>query len=63
MGDDLVLTGDLILHPVQLANPAVTYLYDDDPAQAAATRIALLERLGPGTVATAHLAEPFTATR
>jgi glyoxylase-like metal-dependent hydrolase (beta-lactamase superfamily II) len=57
---DLTLTGDLILHPVQLANPAVRYLYDDDPDQATATRIALLERLGPGLLATAHFAEPFT---
>ena len=57
---ELVLTGDLILHPVQLANPAVTYLYDDNPAQAAATRIALLDQLRPGTIATAHFAEPFS---
>lgn len=57
---DLVLTGDLILHPVQLANPAVTYLYDDDPEHAAATRIAFLSRLGDGTLGTAHFAEPFT---
>src|SRR5947209_6886215 len=34
---DLVLTGDVVLHPVQLANPAVTYLYDADAEQAAAT--------------------------
>ena len=59
--DDLTLTGDLVLHPVQLANPAVHYLYDDDPERAAATRIALLEAVRPGTLATAHFAEPFTA--
>ena len=58
---DLVLTGDVVLHAVQLANPAVTYLYDDDAEQAAATRVALLDeiRAAGGAIGTAHLAEPF----
>jgi glyoxylase-like metal-dependent hydrolase (beta-lactamase superfamily II) len=58
---DLVLTGDLVLHAVQLKNPAVTYLYDDDAEQAAATRMAVLDeiRAAGGTIGTAHLAEPF----
>ncbi|MDP9847493.1 MBL fold metallo-hydrolase [Streptosporangium lutulentum] len=59
---DLVLTGDVVLHPVQLSDPTVTYLYDDDPELAAATRVELLDRVRAerGTIATAHFAEPFT---
>jgi glyoxylase-like metal-dependent hydrolase (beta-lactamase superfamily II) len=59
---DLVLTGDLVLHPVQLVNPAVTYRYDEDTERAAATRIALLDELRAtgGTIGTAHFADPFT---
>jgi len=59
---DLVLTGDLVLHPVQLANPSVTYRYDEDAERAVATRTALLDELraAGGTIGTAHFAEPFT---
>ncbi|MFF5210039.1 MBL fold metallo-hydrolase [Streptosporangium sp. NPDC000396] len=59
---DLVLTGDVVLHPVQLADPKVTYLYDDDPELAAATRVELLDRVRAerGMIATAHFADPFT---
>jgi glyoxylase-like metal-dependent hydrolase (beta-lactamase superfamily II) len=59
---DLVLTGDVVLHPVQLSDPRVTYLYDDDPGLAAATRVELLDRVRAerGMIATAHFAEPFT---
>ncbi|MEV4380313.1 MBL fold metallo-hydrolase [Streptosporangium sp. NPDC049644] len=59
---DLLLTGDLVLHPVQLENPRVTYLYDDDPELAAATRVELLDRVRAerGMIGTAHFAEPFT---
>ncbi|WP_326646513.1 MBL fold metallo-hydrolase [Streptosporangium sp. NBC_01755] len=59
---DLVLTGDVVLHPVQLENPRVTYLYDDDPELAAATRVELLDRVRAerGMIGTAHFAEPFT---
>ncbi|WP_051753474.1 MBL fold metallo-hydrolase [Streptosporangium amethystogenes] len=59
---DLLLTGDVVLHPVQLENPRVTYLYDDDPELAAATRVELLDRVRAerGMIGTAHFAEPFT---
>ncbi|GAA2851125.1 hypothetical protein GCM10010517_08700 [Streptosporangium fragile] len=58
---DLVLTGDLVLHPVQLENPKVPYLYDADPVLAAATRVELLDRVRAerGMIGTAHFAEPF----
>ncbi|MBW8484050.1 MBL fold metallo-hydrolase [Actinomadura sp. PM05-2] len=57
--DELLVAGDLVLHPVQLADPAVTYLYDEDPAEAAATRAGLLARLGGGVLAAPHLPRPF----
>ncbi|MEV5410201.1 MBL fold metallo-hydrolase [Thermopolyspora sp. NPDC052614] len=58
---DLVLTADLLHHPVQLANPRVTYVYDDDPERAVRTRIEILDRVRcrGGTIAPAHFAEPF----
>lgn len=58
---DLTITADLLHHPVQLANPAVTYCYDDDPEQAVRTRIEVLERVRArgGVIAPAHFAEPF----
>ena len=58
---DLVITADLLHHPVQLVNPRVTYLYDDDPEQAVRTRVEVLERVRShgGVIAPAHFAEPF----
>jgi glyoxylase-like metal-dependent hydrolase (beta-lactamase superfamily II) len=58
----LTLTGDLVLHPVQLANPAITYAHDHDPERAASTRQALLRgvRSRGGAIGTAHFAEAFT---
>lgn len=59
---DLVMTGDVVLHPMQLIDPKVFYLYDADPELAATTRVELLDRVRAerGTIATAHFAEPFT---
>ncbi|MEV4217158.1 MBL fold metallo-hydrolase [Nonomuraea sp. NPDC049725] len=58
---DLAVTGDLVLHPVQLADPAVRYVYDDDQERAAATRAAVLAELraARALLATAHFADPF----
>ncbi|MFD0687523.1 MBL fold metallo-hydrolase [Actinomadura fibrosa] len=64
VGDDaLVVAGDVVLHPVQLADPSVTYVYDDDQAAAAATRTALLSRLRArgGVLAAPHLHVPFVS--
>ncbi|MFI6521112.1 MBL fold metallo-hydrolase [Spirillospora sp. NPDC050679] len=63
LGDQqLLVSGDLVLHPVQLVDPAVRYVYDEDQATAAATRIAALDRLRErgGLLAAPHLPEPFT---
>ncbi|MET8006045.1 MBL fold metallo-hydrolase [Nonomuraea glycinis] len=58
---DLAMTGDLVLHPVQLDDPAVRYVYDDDPDLAAATRAEVLAELRAehAILATAHFSEPF----
>lgn len=58
---DLTLTGDLLHHPVQLVNPRIGYLYDDDRARATATRVELLDRVRAtgGWIAPAHFAEAF----
>ncbi|WP_327108233.1 MBL fold metallo-hydrolase [Nonomuraea glycinis] len=58
---DLAMTGDLVLHPVQLDDPAVRYVYDDDQDLAAATRAEVLAELRAehAILATAHFSEPF----
>ncbi|MEU4231331.1 MBL fold metallo-hydrolase [Nonomuraea sp. NPDC026600] len=58
---ELAMTGDLVLHPAQLADPGVRYLYDDDPVKAAATRAEVLGglRAERAVLATAHFGDPF----
>ncbi len=58
---DMAMTGDLVLHPVQLDDPAVRYLYDDDQEAAARTRAEVLGTLRTehAILATAHFSEPF----
>ncbi|MEU6722909.1 MBL fold metallo-hydrolase [Nonomuraea wenchangensis] len=58
---DLAMTGDLVLHPVQLDDPGVHYCYDDDREAAARTRAEVLERLRAerAVLATSHFSEPF----
>jgi glyoxylase-like metal-dependent hydrolase (beta-lactamase superfamily II) len=59
--DKLVITGDVLVHAVQLANPAVGYRFESDQEIARETRQALLERAGAeqALLATAHLTQPF----
>ncbi|XVQ09153.1 MBL fold metallo-hydrolase [Spirillospora sp. CA-255316] len=62
LGDDqLMVTGDVVLHPVQLADPAIEYVYDEDSAAAATTRAGVLRRLrrSGGLLAAPHLPAPF----
>ena len=56
-----MLTGDVVVHEVQLADPEVAYLYESDPDLARFTRLELLaEARSRGTVlGTAHLRAPF----
>ncbi|HEY9525039.1 MAG TPA: MBL fold metallo-hydrolase, partial [Thermopolyspora sp.] len=61
MAGPLTMTGDAILHPVQLVDPAVTYVYDEDPALAVETRRELLTRVSAagGLLGPAHFPEPI----
>ncbi len=58
---EVVVTGDALVHAVQLADPAVAYAYETDPELARASRTRLLAeaREHRAALATAHLAEPF----
>lgn len=59
---ELVLTGDVLVHAVQLADPTVAYKYESDPDQARETRVELLAARQRGAVlATPHLREAFIA--
>ncbi|PWU43840.1 MBL fold metallo-hydrolase [Micromonospora globispora] len=62
-GDDrLLVTGDLLVHAVQLVEPGLAYAHEEDPPTARASRMALLPALtahGPATLANPHLGDPF----
>jgi len=60
-GDDQVLvTGDLLVHALQLLHPTIGYAHEVDSDVARASRLAALDRLGgSGVLATPHLTEPF----
>ncbi|WP_084955772.1 MBL fold metallo-hydrolase [Thermoactinospora rubra] len=55
------MAGDVLHHPVQLADPTIRYVYDDDSDLAAKTRLDLVARLRAERrlLATAHFPEPF----
>ncbi|HYJ68723.1 MAG TPA: GNAT family N-acetyltransferase [Nocardioidaceae bacterium] len=58
---DVVISGDVLVHAVQLARPEVGYAYERDSALASRTRRTLLADLErrDGVLATAHLTRPF----
>ncbi|MER5934169.1 MBL fold metallo-hydrolase [Streptomyces sp. NPDC002054] len=60
-GRDVLVTGDLLVHAVQLANPALAYAHERDPEAARASREDLLTRAADRrmVLATAHLTSPF----
>jgi glyoxylase-like metal-dependent hydrolase (beta-lactamase superfamily II) len=60
-GEQIVLTGDAVVHAVQIVNPSVGYRYESDPELARQSRAALLDRAGidRALLATAHLTTPF----
>jgi glyoxylase-like metal-dependent hydrolase (beta-lactamase superfamily II) len=62
-GETLALAGDLLVHAIQLVDPTMGYAIEADQALARESRVALLRRLADagGTIATAHLSEPFHA--
>lgn len=58
---EVAMTGDLVLHPAQLADPSIRYVYDDDQEAAARTRAEVLAALSAerAILSTAHFSEPF----
>jgi len=60
-GKQIVITGDVLVHAVQLIDPAVGYRFESDQDLARGTRRALLARARSrrALLATAHLTKPF----
>ncbi|MGC4894054.1 MBL fold metallo-hydrolase [Micromonospora sp. DT31] len=57
----LLITGDLLVHAVQLVDPELAYAHEVDPEAARHSRANLLATLAPATLATPHLTDPFTS--
>jgi glyoxylase-like metal-dependent hydrolase (beta-lactamase superfamily II) len=65
-GDDqLVVTGDVLVHAVQLVDPATGYVFEHDQTLARESRAALLADASTrrAVLATAHLTQPFVDAR
>jgi glyoxylase-like metal-dependent hydrolase (beta-lactamase superfamily II) len=62
-GREMIITGDVLVHAVQLANPSVGYWFEADQGVAATTRQELLAmaRRRHARLATMHLTRPFVA--
>ncbi|MFE6872567.1 MBL fold metallo-hydrolase [Kitasatospora sp. NPDC057692] len=60
-GDRLLVTGDVLVHAVQLVAPTVRYAFEADPVTARRSREQLLDdaRRTGAVLATAHLNRPF----
>ncbi|MEU6407757.1 MBL fold metallo-hydrolase [Microbispora sp. NPDC046933] len=54
---DLVMSGDAVLHPVQVADPSIPYVYDEEPDLAVRTRKDILARAA--VLAPSHFPDPF----
>jgi glyoxylase-like metal-dependent hydrolase (beta-lactamase superfamily II) len=64
--EDVVILGDVAVHPAQINDPSLAYAFEHDPQQAAATRRALFERLAGNlshVVAAGHLPQSFGRIR
>lgn len=59
--DPVAVTGDLLVHPVQLLYPDVAYSHESDPDAARESRLRLLAHIAinSGQLATPHLTMPF----
>lgn len=60
VGDSFAITGDLLVHALQLVAPQVGYSNEMDADKARESRIALLSKVDE--IATPHLTEPFIRT-
>lgn len=60
-GKQIVITGDVLVHAVQLANPDIEYAFESDQDLARTVRRGLLDRARAdgALLATAHLNRPF----
>ncbi|RAO10128.1 MBL fold metallo-hydrolase [Micromonospora noduli] len=56
----MLLTGDLLVHMVQLVNPDLAYAHEEDPDLARTSRLTALRTHSPTVLATPHLGTPFT---
>ncbi|MEV4821299.1 MBL fold metallo-hydrolase [Micromonospora sp. NPDC049274] len=59
----MLLTGDLLVHLVQLIDPTLAYAHEEDPDEASASRQSALQTHNPTVLATPHLSTPFTPLR
>ena len=59
--DLIAVTGDVLVHPVQLLYPDIAYSHESDPVTARRSRSRLLAQVAmrSGQLATPHLGEPF----
>lgn len=59
--DTVAVTGDLLVHAIQLLHPALAYAHEMDAEQARSSRERVLDDPAAGTLrlATPHLTEPF----
>ncbi|MPZ52940.1 MAG: MBL fold metallo-hydrolase [Acidimicrobiia bacterium] len=59
--ETLVVTGDLLVHSIQLLYPEVGYLFEDDQEAAYRSRERIMDLVSStgGILGTAHLSEPF----
>jgi glyoxylase-like metal-dependent hydrolase (beta-lactamase superfamily II) len=64
-GDVLAVTGDLLVHTIQLVDPGTPYALESDQALARESRVRLLDSMAAvgGRIATAHLTEAFSSAR
>jgi len=63
-GETLVVTGDLLVHVLQLIDPSIGYAHETDQRQARVTRTRVLAEAaarGEVILATPHLGEPFVS--
>jgi glyoxylase-like metal-dependent hydrolase (beta-lactamase superfamily II) len=59
-GQEAVITGDMMHHPIQLAVPATHGRFDMDPARGAQTRVEFIQRFAdqPALVIGSHFSDP-----
>jgi glyoxylase-like metal-dependent hydrolase (beta-lactamase superfamily II) len=63
--EEIIITGDVLVHAVQFVDPDVSYIFESDQDVARDTRRALLRRAEDrrALLATAHLTRPFVPAR